>query len=107
MNAPVSVHSIQRALPAGAIESFVVEKLRDSAGEEKCEHRMDSDGDGDGWMQQTLSRFDDVWEELTVINRQRLVRAMVDEVVVDDANQEVTIRLSGDNGGTVSGGGFR
>jgi hypothetical protein len=95
-----------RALPAGAIESFVLERLRDSAGENGYERRSGLDGDND-WIRQTLSRFDDVWEELTVINRQRLVRAMVDEVVVDDANQEVTIRLSGDNGRTVSGGGFR
>jgi hypothetical protein len=47
-----------------------------------------------GWLAQTLSDFDPLWELLTPQNRQRLVRALVEEVVVHEQDGKVLIRLA-------------
>ena len=41
------------------------------------------------WLAQTLAEFDAVWEVLTPENQTRLVRAVVERVVVDDATGSV------------------
>jgi hypothetical protein len=43
----------------------------------------------------TLADFEALWEVLTPRNRQRLVRALVEEVVVNERAGEVTVRLAG------------
>lgn len=45
------------------------------------------------WVAQTLADFDLVWEHLTPLNRQRLVRALVQEVHVDAAAGTITATL--------------
>ena len=45
------------------------------------------------WLVQTLAELDALWEVYTPKNRQRLVRALVDEVVVDVRAGEVMVRL--------------
>ncbi len=45
------------------------------------------------WLVQTLAEFDALWEVFTPRNRQRLVQALVDEVVVDERVGEVMVRL--------------
>jgi len=46
------------------------------------------------WLVQTLSNFESLWDAFTPRNRQRLVRALVEEVVVDERAGEVTVRLA-------------
>jgi hypothetical protein len=41
----------------------------------------------------TLTRFDTVWDVLTVENRARLVRALVDRVEVDERSGDVSAIL--------------
>lgn len=45
------------------------------------------------WVTRILSDFDKVWDVLTAENRQRLVRALVKEVVVDEPGGNVTATL--------------
>ena len=45
------------------------------------------------WLVQTLTEFDALWDVFTPRNRQRLVRALVEEVVVDERAGEVMVRL--------------
>ena len=45
------------------------------------------------WLVQTLAEFDVLWDVFTPRNRQRLVRALVEEVVVDERAGEVMVRL--------------
>jgi site-specific DNA recombinase len=45
------------------------------------------------WVAQTLADFDLVWDHLTPLNRQRLVRALVTEVRVDAAAGTMTVAL--------------
>ena len=46
------------------------------------------------WLVQTLSDFQSLWDAFTPRNRQRLVRALVEEVVVDERAGEVRVRLT-------------
>ena len=46
------------------------------------------------WVVDALRRFDDVWDVLTPYNRGRLVRALVDKVVYDDASGAVEVHLA-------------
>ena len=45
------------------------------------------------WVAETLGRFDTVWDSLTPENRLRLVRALVRRVVVDEAENEVSVEM--------------
>lgn len=45
------------------------------------------------WLERTLEDFEGLWEVLTPVNRQRLVRTLVEEVIVDEARGEVVVRL--------------
>ena len=46
------------------------------------------------WVTTTLSHFDAVWEAMIPQNRKRLLRAVVDEVLVDEPSGEVTVKLA-------------
>jgi DNA invertase Pin-like site-specific DNA recombinase len=46
------------------------------------------------WLEQTLAEFDAVWEVLTPENQTRLVRAVVDRVVVDEATGSVKMYVA-------------
>jgi hypothetical protein len=46
------------------------------------------------WLVETLSEFESLWEVFTPRNRQRLVRILVEEVVVDEREGEVRVRLT-------------
>ena len=46
-----------------------------------------------GWVAQALADFDLVWDHLTPLNRQQLVRALVTEVRVGAAAGTITARL--------------
>lgn len=46
------------------------------------------------WLEQTLAEFDAVWEVLTPENQTRLVRAIVDRVVVDEATGSVKMYVA-------------
>lgn len=53
------------------------------------QHQLEAD-----WVEQTLQRFDQVWEFIVVENRARLVQALVQRVEVNEANDEVTVVLT-------------
>lgn len=124
-----------RQVPADAIESFVVDQMREAMhsgriskakveihlGQLKASHsdlleawnRVESDPDalkqheqlrrqmmacsetiGEmTWLADTLTDFDTLWELLNPLNRQRLVRALVQEVVIQEREGRVQIRL--------------
>ena len=46
------------------------------------------------WLVATLPEFESLWQVLTPRNRQRLVSAPIEEVVVDELVGEVTVRLT-------------
>jgi hypothetical protein len=46
------------------------------------------------WVTTTLSHFDAVWEAMIPQNRKRLLRAVVDEVLIDEPSGEVTVKLA-------------
>lgn len=46
------------------------------------------------WLKQTLAEFDAVWEVLTPENQARLVRAVVDRGVVDEATGSVKMHVA-------------
>ncbi|MCG8416640.1 MAG: hypothetical protein MJE77_01700 [Proteobacteria bacterium] len=46
------------------------------------------------WVEQTVRHFDTVWESMSVENRARLVRALVQRVEVDEASGNVTVLLT-------------
>jgi len=45
------------------------------------------------WVTSMLGDFDQVWDVMSLVNRGRLVRALVKKVVVDDAAGSVTVEL--------------
>jgi chromosome segregation ATPase len=45
------------------------------------------------WVAKTLSNFEAVWAHLTPANRQRLVRALVQSVVIDEPAGTITVTL--------------
>lgn len=46
------------------------------------------------WLVETLTEFESLWEVFTPRNRQRLVRILVEEVVVDERVGKVRVRLT-------------
>ncbi len=46
------------------------------------------------WVETSFGRFQDLWEALTNEHRERLVRAIVERVVVDDANGSVKMYVA-------------
>ncbi len=45
------------------------------------------------WVSKTLADFETVWEHLTSANRQRLVRALVQDVVIDEPAGTISVTL--------------
>lgn len=48
---------------------------------------------GLGWLPSAFPGFGEIWEALNLRNRQRLIRLLVDEVVVEEALGTLRIRL--------------
>jgi hypothetical protein len=46
------------------------------------------------WVLDAIERFDERWEVFTPENRRKLVRALVEEVRVDEEAGQVTVRLA-------------
>ena len=55
------------------------------------------------WVTNTLAELDDLWDVLTVQNRNRLVQAVVKRVDIDDVNGTVEAELVDLSGGDVAG----
>lgn len=83
-----------RQLPAEPIEGFVVETLKEalSAPERRAavDHYLST---GLGWLPQSFPGFSEVYEALNLRNRQRLIRLLVEEVVVEEGEGTLRIRL--------------
>lgn len=47
------------------------------------------------WVEKTLADFGRVWEAMTLSNRARLLRALVDKVIVDEAKGTVEVHFGG------------
>jgi site-specific DNA recombinase len=76
-------------LPAEAMEEFVLERLREAAADLAAARVGMTD-----WLTLTLRSFDETWPHLTHVNRNRLVRALVERVEVDQVKGEMAIRLA-------------
>lgn len=83
-----------KQLPADAIEAFVVERLRDYLSDpEVCQDIPARFGLDEGdWS------FERLWGCLNLMNRQFLVRLLVEEVLVDEAKGALSIRLRAKEG---------
>jgi len=77
-----------RQLPAEEIEGFVVERLSAVAADLAAARADRTD-----WLSLTLQHFEDTWPRLTWTNRNRLVRALVERVTIDQVAGEVVIDL--------------
>jgi DNA invertase Pin-like site-specific DNA recombinase len=75
-------------LPAAAVEEFVVDRLRAASAELAAARACRTD-----WLSLTLRSFDETWPHLSLVNRNRLVRALVERVEVDQVNGEMVLDL--------------
>ena len=75
-------------LPAGAIEAYVIERLRELAAEKAG---VDIAGIETSWADRCLADFDAIWDVLTPQNRGRLIRAVVESVEVDEPANRVKV----------------
>jgi site-specific DNA recombinase len=75
-------------LPAGAIETYVIERLREFAAENTD---ADTAGIETSWADRCLADFDSIWDILTPQNRGRLLRAVVQSVEVDEPANRVKV----------------
>lgn len=83
-----------KQLPAEAIETFVVEQLRDAFQNRARRAALDRYlVRGLGWLPSAFPGFGEIWGALNLRNRQRLIRLLVDEVVVEEAQGTLRIRL--------------
>lgn len=83
-----------KQLPAEAIETFVVDQLKEAFQDKG--RRAALDGyliRGLGWLPKAFPGFEEIWGALNLRNRQRLIRLLVDEVVVEEAQGALRIRL--------------
>jgi hypothetical protein len=78
-------------LPADAIETYVVDRLREVA-TERGEDQKKTDTT---WAGRCLADLDSAWDVLTPQNRGRLVRALVEKVDVDEPSNRVRVCLTG------------
>ena len=76
-------------LPADAIETYVIERLREVAKEGAGTKMADTT-----WAGRCLADLDSVWDVLTPQNRGRLMRALVEEVDVDEPSNKVRVCLT-------------
>jgi site-specific DNA recombinase len=75
-------------LPAGAIETFVIERLREFAAEETHADTAEAET---SWIARCLADFEAIWDVLTPENRCRLLRAVVQSVEVDEPANRVKV----------------
>jgi site-specific DNA recombinase len=75
-------------LPAGAIEAYVIERLREFAAEGTL---ADAAEIGTSWVARCLADFDAIWGVLTPENRGRLLRAVIQSVEVDEPANRVRV----------------
>jgi site-specific DNA recombinase len=76
-------------LPADAIETYVIDRLREVAKEGAGMKKADTT-----WAGRCLADLDSVWDVLTPQNRGRLMRALVEEVDVDEPSNRVRVCLT-------------
>lgn len=76
-------------LPADAIETYVIDRLREVAKEGAGTKRTDTT-----WAGRCLADLDSVWDVLTPQNRGRLMRALVEEVDVNEPSNKVRVFLT-------------
>jgi site-specific DNA recombinase len=76
-------------LPADAIETYVIDRLREAAREGAGMKKADTT-----WAGHCLADLDSVWDVLTPQNRGRLMRALVEEVDVDEPSNKVRVCLT-------------
>jgi site-specific DNA recombinase len=79
-------------LPADAIENYVIDRLREVAKEGRQDETKKTDTT---WVGRCLADFGSVWDVLTPQNQGRLVRALVEEVEVDEPSNRVRVCLTG------------
>jgi DNA invertase Pin-like site-specific DNA recombinase len=83
-----------KQLPAEAIETFVVEQLKEAFQTRARRTALDRYLiRGLGWLPSAFPGFGEIWAALNLRNRQRLIRLLVDEVVVEEAEGTLRIRL--------------
>lgn len=83
-----------KQLPAEAIETFVVEQLKEAF--QNKARRVVLDRyliRGLGWLPTAFPGFGEIWAALNLRNRQRLIRLLVDEVMVEESEGTLRIRL--------------
>ena len=76
-------------LPADAIETYVIDRLREVAKEGGGMKKGDA-----MWAGRCLADLNSVWDVLTPQNRGRLMRALVEEVAVDEPSNKVRVCLT-------------
>jgi site-specific DNA recombinase len=81
-------------LPADAIETYVIERLREFAAEVAGPPEIEI-----SWAERCLADFDSVWDVLTPQNRGRLLRAVIESVEVDEPANRVRVLIA-DTGDT-------
>ena len=77
-------------LPAGAIETYVIERLREFAAKRNLADAVEN---GTSWVARCLADFDGVWDVLTPENRGRLLRAVIQSVEVDEPANRVKVLI--------------
>lgn len=75
-------------LPAGAIEAYVIERLREFTAEGTSADAVEIET---SWAARCLADFDAIWDVLTPENRSRLLRAVVQSVEVDEPANRVKV----------------
>jgi hypothetical protein len=75
-------------LPADAIETYVIERLREFAAEGSLADAAEIET---SWVARCLADFDAIWDVLTPQNRGRLLRAVVQSVEIDKPANRVRV----------------
>ncbi len=83
-----------KQLPAEALESFVVDQLREAFRDKARRAALDRYLiRGLGWLPSAFPGFGEIWEALNLRNRQRLIRLLVEEVLLEESEGTLRIRL--------------
>ena len=75
-------------LPAGAIEAYVIERLREFTAGETLADAVEIET---SWVARCLADFEAIWDVLTPENRGRLLRAVVQSVEIDEPANRVKV----------------
>lgn len=83
-----------KQLPAEALESFVVDQLRQAFRDKGRRAALDRYLiRGLGWLPSAFPGFGEIWEALNLRNRQRLIRLLVEEVLLEESQGTLRIKL--------------